>query len=68
MDCPKCGSKMKEGSFEILNMLQADFGHNIYVGPHKTFYWNPKRRSQVNVFVCSKCGYIECYADDPKGL
>lgn len=66
--CAKCGGVMIEASFEILNFIQADFGHNLLVGPHKTFYINPKRRSQINVYVCRKCGYIEIYASDPTGL
>jgi predicted RNA-binding Zn-ribbon protein involved in translation (DUF1610 family) len=66
--CDKCGGTMIEASFEILNFIQADFGHNLLVGPHKTFYINPKRRSQINVYVCRKCGYIELYASDPTGL
>ncbi len=66
--CDKCGGPMIEASFEILNFIQADFGHNLLVGPHKTFYINPKRRSQINVYVCRKCGYIELYASDPTGL
>lgn len=68
LKCSKCGCDMVEGSFEILNVIQADFGHDLFVGPHKTFYLNPKRRSQVNVYVCSECGYMELYADDPSGL
>jgi DNA-directed RNA polymerase subunit M/transcription elongation factor TFIIS len=66
--CSKCDGTMIEASFEILNFIQADFGHNLLVGPHKTFYINPKRRSQINVYVCRKCGYIELYASDPTGL
>ncbi|MFZ3062531.1 MAG: PF20097 family protein [Actinomycetota bacterium] len=68
MKCPKCNGQMTEGSFEILNFIQADFGHNLLIGPHKTFYLNPRRRSQINVYVCKECGYIESYADDPSGL
>ena len=67
-DCPKCAGTMIEGSFEILNFIQADFGHNLLIGPHKTFYMNPKRRSQINVYICKKCGYTEMYASDPSGL
>jgi hypothetical protein len=66
--CSKCQGTMIEASFEILNFIQADFGHNLLVGPHKTFYINPKRRSQINVYVCRGCGYIELYASDPTGL
>ncbi len=66
--CGKCGTKMTIASFEILNVIQADFGHNLFVGPRKTFYINPSRRSQVNVYVCKKCGYMELYADEPSGL
>lgn len=66
--CPKCQGAMKDASFEILNVIQADFGHSLFVGPKKRFYLNPNRRSQVNVYVCSKCGFIELYADDPTGL
>lgn len=68
MICDKCGGTKVEGSFEILNIIQADFGHNLMVGPHKTFYINPKRRSQINVYVCRKCGYVELFASDPSGL
>jgi predicted nucleic-acid-binding Zn-ribbon protein len=67
-ECPKCNGVMIEGSFEILNFIQADFGHNLLIGPHKTFYMNPKRRSQINVFVCKKCGFTEMYATNPVGL
>jgi predicted nucleic-acid-binding Zn-ribbon protein len=66
--CPKCQGAMTDASFEILNVIQADFGHSLFVGPKKRFYLNPNRRSQVNVYVCSKCGFIELYADDPTGL
>ncbi|MFH1737328.1 MAG: hypothetical protein ABH838_05535 [Actinomycetota bacterium] len=66
--CPKCGGTMVEASFEILNFIQADFGHNLLVGPHKSFYLNPKRRSQINVYVCRSCGFIELYAANPQGL
>jgi hypothetical protein len=68
MKCPKCDGQMVEASFEILNFIQADFGHNLLVGPRKTFYLNPRRRSQINVYVCKECGYIESYAVDPSGL
>ena len=66
--CSKCDGTMIEASFEILNFIQADFGHNLLVGPHKSFYLNPKRRSQINVYVCRGCGFIELYASDPEGL
>lgn len=66
--CPKCDGVMIQGSFEILNFIQADFGHNLLIGPHKTFYMNPKRRSQINIYICKKCGFTEMYASDPTGL
>lgn len=66
--CPKCEGTMIEASFEILNFMQADFGHNLLVGPHKSFYLNPKRRSQINVYVCRECGFTELYASNPEGL
>lgn len=66
--CPKCDGVMIEASFEILNIIQADFGHNLLVGPHKSFYLNPKRRSMINVFVCRTCGFIELFAANPEGL
>jgi predicted nucleic-acid-binding Zn-ribbon protein len=66
--CGKCGGQMKEASFEILNSLSIDFGHALLVGPKKFFYLNPNRRSPILVMVCSKCGYIECYAEYPEGL
>ncbi len=68
IECPKCHGVMKDASFEILNVIQADFGHSLFVGPKKRFYLNPNRRSQVNVYVCTVCGFIELYADDPSGL
>lgn len=68
IECSKCGGTMKDASFEILNVIQADFGHSLFVGPKKRFYLNPNRRSQVNVYVCTRCGFIELYADDPSGL
>jgi predicted nucleic-acid-binding Zn-ribbon protein len=67
-ECPKCKGEMKEGSFEILNSLSVDFGHNLLVGPKKVFYLNPSRRSAIRVVVCKNCGYMESYAEHPEGL
>jgi hypothetical protein len=66
--CGKCGGEMKEASFEILNSISLDFGHALLIGPKKSFYLNPQRRSSILVTVCSDCGYIECYAESPEGL
>lgn len=66
--CPKCDHDMKEASFEILNSLAVDFGHDLLIGPKKAFYMNPKRRSPIQVVVCTSCGYIETYALSPQGL
>lgn len=66
--CPKCQGEMKESSYEILNTLSVDFGHNLLVGPKKTFYLDPRRRSSIRVIVCKKCGFIESYAVNPIGL
>lgn len=67
-ECPKCMKPMKEASYEILNSLSVDFGHDLYIGPKKSFYLNPQRRSPVQVVVCTQCGYIETYAVSPQGL
>ena len=66
--CSKCDGQMKEASFEILNSISLDFGHALLLGPKKAFYLNPQRRSSILVTVCTKCGYIECYAEAPDGL
>jgi len=66
--CGKCSGEMKEASFEILNSISLDFGHALLVGPKKSFYLNPQRRSSILVMVCTKCGYIESYAESPSGL
>ncbi|MBI4744124.1 MAG: hypothetical protein HY776_04830 [Actinobacteria bacterium] len=66
--CSKCRGIMKEASFEILNSLSVDFGHDLLVGPKKAFYLNPRRRSSLRVMVCKKCGYVEIYAENPEGL
>lgn len=67
-ECPKCRGEMKEASYEILNSLSVDFGHNLLVGPKKVFYLNPSRRSAIRVVVCRGCGYMESYAEHPEGL
>lgn len=66
--CSKCDGIMKEASFEILNSLSVDFGHDLLIGPKKVFYLNPRRRSSVRVIVCKKCGFVEIYAENPEGL
>lgn len=68
LKCGKCSGDMKEASFEILNSISLDFGHALLVGPKQSFYLNPNRRSSILVMVCTKCGYIECYAESPDGL
>lgn len=66
--CPKCGGEMKEASFEILNSLSLDFGHDLVIGPKKLFYLSGIRRSGLRVMACMDCGYIETYAIHCEGL
>lgn len=66
--CSKCNGQMKEASFEIINSLSIDFGHALLGGPKQFFYLNPKRRSPICLTVCQNCGFIESYAERPRGL
>ena len=61
--CTKCENKM----------YRSQLGNGV---PYLQLYLRNKKKgiledehtSSVSCYVCSHCGYIELYADDPKGV
>ena len=57
--CPKCGSH------EIIKPRFTATGHKnaFQVVPLSTF-----KAVLIEKYICAKCGYVENYVDDTKGL
>ncbi len=67
LQCSKCGAPMLEGfAMELPTGRQAV---NSWVeGKIERSFWTGikfanKRRHPIATYCCSKCGYLECYAD-----
>lgn len=64
MKCPKCNSEMIKGNTNTgttrvpMSVTNDD--------PMKMF--GGEKRSNVSVYICMGCGYIELYADNYKEL
>ena len=69
--CPKCGCKNV-----IADAMAADHSYaasvqdmevRTFLNP-KSFLYKGMRLTTVSAWVCSDCGYIEYYADDPANI
>jgi hypothetical protein len=66
--CPKCSGLMEEGF--ILDVAQRGYGQATWVqGPPEPSFWaglklTGKTRRPVVALRCSRCGYLESYAQD----
>jgi len=61
MKCAKCGAEMFDA--KLSNGL-----HPVLLTKKKKGMLEYERRSAVLCYVCSECGYIELYAENPKEL
>jgi hypothetical protein len=66
--CPKCAGLMEEGF--ILDVAQRGYGQATWVrGPPEPSFWaglklKGKTPRPVVALRCSRCGYLESYAQD----
>ena len=70
--CTKCGSsavlqramavdKVGQGNYEYALQVRVD-------AKPSALMFKKSVRSDLHAFVCSSCGYVEFYADDPQAL
>ena len=66
IDCPKCRSRMEEGFIQDSYQHQVRVARWIEGTPEKSFWsgirTKGKRRYDVVVYRCSRCGFLEEYA------
>lgn len=61
MKCEKCGQKMEKAH------ISASTGGKICVAnPESKNILGGMKTSDINVYVCPECGYIELYAAKPE--
>ena len=68
--CGKCGSSaVAQRAMVVTEVRGVDASLNLRqdAKPSALVFKN-SARSEVHAFVCSACGYVEFYADDPKEL
>ncbi len=68
--CNKCGSSAIVPRAMVADRNQnADYDLKLRVDAEPSaMVFKQAVRSAVHAFVCSSCGYVEFYADDPKAL
>lgn len=62
MKCVKCETEMFKA------MLSGNSLYPVMLINKKKGLFEDEKRSEVSCYVCSNCGYIELYADNPKEL
>ena len=67
--CVKCGSGAiaQAGSADVYPTSTQSVRLRVDKSPDAVFL-KKSVRSTFHAFVCSSCGYVEFYADDPKAL
>ena len=63
MKCGKCGEEMFRAQLTDGASL-----FSVRLTNKKKGFLESEKRSAVLCCVCPKCGYLELYAEDPKGL
>jgi hypothetical protein len=67
--CPKCSQPMEEGFIVDHAHGGTNFQAEWVEGPPKKSFWTgvriggPTDRRKVATFCCSKCGFLESYAE-----
>ena len=62
MKCDKCETEMFRAK------LTGNGLHPVQLTNKKSGLFEAERRSAVLCYVCPQCGYVELYAENPKGL
>ena len=68
--CAKCGSTAIAQRAMVADRSQTseyDLKLRVDAAPDAMMF-KKSARSTVHAYVCSSCGYVEFYADDPKAL
>lgn len=70
--CAKCGSaSVLQRAMVADKVGQGNYEYNLQVrvdARPSALMFKKSARSDIHAFVCSSCGYVEFYADDPKAL
>ena len=62
MRCTKCDTEMFNAK------LTGNTLYPLILTNKKKGMFEPEKRCNVLCYVCPECGYIELYAENPKGL
>lgn len=66
--CPKCGSgDIISDAKPISSADYAALMLATYRKPDAVIF-KGRETSRVSAWICADCGYLELYADDPKGI
>ena len=70
--CAKCGStSILQRAMVADKVAQGDYEYDLQVRVDErptALMFKKSARSALHAFVCSSCGYVEFYVDDPKTL
>ena len=61
MRCIHCESEMK-----VVSMVGDMYGMNVYLENNRKHIFDSVKRSPVECYVCTQCGYVELKAQKPK--
>ena len=62
MKCDKCGAEMFKAN------MTGNYLYPVMLTNKKKGIFECEKRSGVLCYICPECGYIELYAENPKGL
>jgi predicted nucleic-acid-binding Zn-ribbon protein len=68
--CPKCGGTEIIADAKVIDRNESGEGELSVATFRKpdALIFKEKQASTVSAWICSACGYIEFYADDPAGI
>lgn len=69
--CPKCGSTEIIADAKAVDRGDSHMTWELTVATYKkpgAFLFKGEQSSTVSAWVCGECGFVELYADEPKGL
>jgi len=69
-ECAKCGSAaVVQRAMAVVAERGTDVDLEVRADAHPSaLVFKKSARSTVHAYLCSSCGYVEFYADDPKAL
>lgn len=65
--CPKCGSSDVIKDAIAIDSINRQLSVATYRKPEALLF-KGQLATSLSAWVCADCGYVEFYADDPKGI